>query len=143
DRQDERALPIERTENFGDRAAAFHFGRDRLRSRQRDALFRGDAAFDIGDDALRLVQTALAREPARAFGNVAADDPDGDRTERADQDDDAPVLEPQWVRVFEDEGEKCHDGHRAKGDELIDRIRAAALAAGDELGDVGVDGYEF
>ena len=138
DDQHQRAREIGRAE-YIEKAAVLFVGDRFRRSIARDAGGR----LPLRDDLVGIFKTAVAREPARAFGHLQPDPPHHARAQRTDQHDDAPAVHAERLFRHQEPREKRHDGDGGELHDLVEREGAAAEFLRHDLGDVGVDGHEL
>ena len=99
-----------------------------------------DGLFDLRDDAFGFGGAAVREQPARAFGNIAAHEQDGQREHRAQHEPGAPALHgAEHPRVEQDQAQHRPES-RAEPEAAVDReIHAAAHAGRDQLVDRRID----
>src|SRR5690606_10297220 len=109
---------------------------------QRAAGFAFDLVLDAADDGLRLVAAPADEEPARALRYVPADEQDGEPEDDAEPEGDAPADVDGQV-VEQRHGEQGASGGAEPVAAVDEDVDAAAVLAGDEFVDGGVDGRVF
>ena len=122
-----------------DRAAGLHPDR-RTRRGQRTLVAR-HVGLDRSDDALGLVDAAVEQEPARALGQMAANQEDDASQRRAEDEGEAPAeVRGDEARIEQDDrGRGAERGADPVG-AVDDEVDAAAHVRGHQLVDGRVDG---
>src|SRR6267142_288703 len=115
----------------------------RIGGGQRLAQFLGHAGFHGGGGALGCFQMAMRNQPAGAFRDSAANEPDEDGAHGADQDHPAPSVHSERLARHQRPRQQGDDGNHAELNDLVDGESAAAKMFGYEFGNVGVDGDQF
>ena len=85
----------------------------------------------------------MLRQPARRLGQPAADPPDDERADRADDHDPAPAVEAEDGARHQMPGQERDDRHGRIHDELVVGEGGPALLLRHQLGDIGVDVDQF
>src|SRR5258708_5055606 len=113
------------------------------RLRERPSGFGFDAGFDQSDGRAGFLESALLGQPARRFGNFAADEPDSDRAQRSEKNYPAPSRHAERRSRDQDKRGQRDAGGGRELERLIWSEGAATNAPRSELGNVGVDGYDL
>src|SRR5450759_3298913 len=86
---------------------------------------------------------AARDQPTGTFRYGAADEPDEDRTQRADQDDPAPAFKAEGVARYQRPSQQGDYGNHAELYDLVHSEGAASKMFGHEFGDVGVNSHQL
>ena len=129
-------LDEDRAEHDRDRRVVARVDLHRLQrvERRHSAAVLPHVVLDVAHDLLGLALAAVDRQPARALGNVGAQEDDADRQDRADEEHGAPaVLRRDDLRI--EEHQRGHRADRAADPErAVDgKIGSAAEARRNEL----------